>query len=343
MSTYTALDGGHIRIYDSSEELRPAVTDGVNFSDNGVLSDLSTQARADDATDTGGTIAVAAEDALYVGAAAPFARIKVGMSGSFSSAGALVLSYWDGSAWSTVPDFTDGTSDGTDAFAQDGYIHFNPPALWSAGDGGITGLGTSLYYVKIEVTTNPSGAIDFDQLWPVDGQYFDIMFDEMNLTAPEGRPRPEETVRLHRGRHSTHAHYTTGPDTVVAEPLELSFSARCGNVFTKTMMAEAASCGNPDYDTNWDATGVSTKTDTSIISGEGSSVTTPAFEDSTKKAVCVQLVWEKGGVSIGRAFHECWFDLSQLSLAESEEGVILSFTALIYGPIQRIHHFAYRY
>lgn len=342
MSTYTALDG-QIRVYDSAEELRPAVTDGVNFSDNGVLSDLSTEARSDDGSYTGGTIAVAAEDALYVGAAAAFARIVVAMNGSFTGAGALDLEYWDGSSWTDVPDFTDGTSDGTDAFAQDGYIHFNPPHNWTAGDGGITGLGTSLYYVRIKVATDPSAALDFDQLWPVDGQYFQVIFDEMNLTAPEGRARPEETARFHRGRHSSYSHYTSGSDAPILEPLEISFSARGDNTITPDMLVEALTCGNPNYDTNWDATGTSTKTDTTLISGTGSSVTTAAFDDSEKKAVCVQIIWDKGSVQIGRAFHECWFDESQITVTESEEGVVFSFTGLIYGPIQRIHHFAYRY
>lgn len=171
--------------------------------------------------------------------------------------------------------------------------------------------------------------------------YVQVKFDELNFTGPEGRPRTEETLRLHRGRHSTDSHYTSGPDTVILEPLECSFSFRMQNDADLEAKLRAA-LSNPDQGAAWTVdsdTWVTTKGDFNIINGTGTGVADPAFEDTRKVCVNVEVLYTKGGVSIGRKYGAVYFPADQISIAESEEGVVVSVTGMIYGLISRITSF----
>lgn len=337
MSTYTMMDGA-LRIYESTDTLRAAAVKGfVTYVDSGaVFTDKSTEAKDDDSSNTGTCFALAA-DGGYVGSATPFARIKVDVATAAVGSGALVCHYYNGSNWtSEVADLVDGTASGGDTLAQDGVISFTPPADWAVG--GNASLGAALYYVFLHTTTNAGTDPDLDQIWPVDGLYFPCYFDQGDLTGPEGRKRPEEIATMHRGRALV-SHYTLGTDEGIFEPLEVSFTVKVDTVYNKTALLLALSCGNPAVAT-WNATGTSTKQDTTYTDGGGNSVTTPAFADSSKKAVCVQIRWSLGSVPVGREFNEVYFPLDQQSLAESEEGLILSCTGQVYGSIRTIFQFA---
>jgi len=334
---------GRIRLYDSSQITRTEQVKGVIEADNGVYTDHSTAAHDDDASTFGPVLEVASEDAIYVGDTNPFAQIKVALDTAAAGAGALSVYYWNGTDWtSEVEELSDGTASGSNAFAQDGVISFKPPSDWTAGNGGISDLSSSLYYVKLTIASDPSTPPVFDMLYPIDGQYFDLVFDGGDLSAPEGRGRPEEKPVLHRGRLTSNYHYIMGTDEPITEPQEVSFTVKLDNAINKTALIEALTCGNPGS-SGWSSTGVSTKTDTSLVSGDGTAVSTPAFLDSSKKTVCVQIVWSRDGVKIGREYNEVWFDPTQLSLSESEDGVEISATGLIYGSIRTIYHHAYQY
>jgi hypothetical protein len=343
MSTYTNIHG-QIRIYDSTDDLRGAAAKSVVEDDNGVYTDHSTAARLDDTSYTAAVLEVAAQDHMYVGSASTFARIKVILNQAAAGSGALVAEYWDGASWSTLTIDSDGTSSGGDTFAQAGVISFKPPVDWAAGDGGVgSDLNSAFWYVRLAPTSNPGTPPDFDQLWPVDGQYHNMVFDLGDLSAPEGRARPEETVIFHRGRGSADTHYCAGPDAPILEPVELSFSARVGTVYTKDVLLAALTCANPNLSTAWDATGTSTKGDTTYTNGAGSEMSFPSLEDASKKTVCVQVLWTRGGVQIGRAYHEVLFLPDQLQLQEAEDSVTMSVTGRIYGKIEAINHLAYQF
>jgi len=172
--------------------------------------------------------------------------------------------------------------------------------------------------------------------------YIQVLFDEGNLTAPLNRARTEETMIHHRGRgNTTYSHYVSGPDTPITDPLELSFSARIANVAADwNRLRDALS--NPDLDGTWQVDGdtwVTTKGDGTLTNGAGSTFTDPAFEDTKKYCVNVEILWTRGGVGIGFQYMVVWFPPDQQSVAESEEGVIISLTGLIYGEISSITSF----
>ena len=171
--------------------------------------------------------------------------------------------------------------------------------------------------------------------------YVVVLFSEGNLTAPEGRGRPEETAIMDRGRIDSNYHYVMGTDEPIVEPLEISYSLRMQNV-TAAHDKLLAAHSNPRLAGTWAVDGdtwTTTATDHTIVSGTGSDITLAAFEDTKKFCVDVQILWTRGAVSTGRQYGAVWFDPAQLSLAESEDGVILTATGMVYGPVSTITSF----
>jgi len=342
MATYTMMHG-QIRLYDSTDDIRAVANGHVEVYDatGPTWTDKTTEAFSAASSLTGDVLDATA-DFVYVGHTEPFGRIKVDVDTAAVGTGSLTVEYYNGS-WTAIPTtVTDGTDDGTDTFAQDGVISFKIPSDWAKQ--GDAELNSDKYYVRLSAASEPSVEPNCELIAPVDGQYFAIIFDEGNLTAPLGRARTEETMIHHRGRGNTsYSHYVSGPDTPIVDPLELSFSVRLDTTINKTALKLALECGNPDYDTAWDAAGVSTKATSALTNGAGTSFTTPAFEDSSKKTVDVQILWTRSSVQIGFAYHEVWFPPDQQNVAESEEGVIISCTGLIYGLIEPIFWFGNQY
>jgi len=173
--------------------------------------------------------------------------------------------------------------------------------------------------------------------------YVALTFDEGNLSAPSGRARPEETAIFHRGRGAKGVHYISGPDAPILEPLELTFGLRVQNVLATAQKFRAAMC-NPDLAATWEVDGdtwVSTKGDFTLTDGDGNSFTDPAFADSKKVCVNVEILWTLDSVAYGFKYGAVYFPPDQQSLAESEEGVIISATGLIYGTITEITSFTF--
>jgi hypothetical protein len=340
MASYSGLDG-QIRIYDSTPELRSEAGGDVEVYDatGPSFTDKTSEARSAASSLTGDFCADTG-DYLYIGHTSPFGRIQVDLDTVAVASGALVVEYYDGDSWETL-DVTDGTDDGTDCLAQDGAICFIPPADWAMQ--GDAGLDSDKYYVRLSTTDVPSQAPDAEQIWPIDGQYLDLIFDGMDLQAPGGRPRPEQTLVHHRGRLSSYSHYLSSSDAKLVEPLDFSCSVRLDTVVNRLALMQALTCGNPNLSTAWDATGVSTKTDSMLLDRAGTLVHTPAFDDTTIKAVCVQILWTKGGVSYGKMFNEVWFPESEQQFQEAEDAVTVSLAGLIYGSIEDIYWFAYPY
>jgi len=343
MSLYS-MTHGVLRIYESTDTVRGAAAASCWVASSGGTSyaDKSTEAKTDDTGYTG-TFCVAASDAIYVGSTSKFCRVQfLKGGGAYATvSGALVAEYYNGASWVALT-ATDRTASGGNCFVQDGVVSFSVPSDWALNGGG-GGMSATQYYVRFKTTLVPGIPPSADILWPVDGMFYTVKFSDGNLSAPEGRAKVEEAFVLDRGRGSVGVHAIAGVDDAIINPLDLSFSIRVASTFNKDDIREALTCGTPAYDANWSGAGASTKTDSTFVDGSGSTVNFPAFEDTNKKTVCVQILWTRGGVAYGREFNEVFFPLDQQSLAESADGVVLSCTGKIYGAIRAIYAFGYKW
>lgn len=98
----------------------------------------------------------AVDDAIYFGHTAPFQRMRItiGTAGVYNASG--IWEYWNGSAWTAVPDVYDDTNatvhDGTKSFTRTGsrYIQWQIPSTWASYD--IAGNPTAQYWVRWRIT-----------------------------------------------------------------------------------------------------------------------------------------------------------------------------------------------
>ena len=328
---------GILRIYDGSEIVR-AATKVLAYDDSGSsYSDITSDVIADD-TDHA-EFCVDADDFVYLGDTLGFGRIRFLIGGGTAASadtGLLVVKYWDGSAWTALT-ATDGTAVGGNCFQVDGYIDFKIPGDWVAN----AVNSVTKKWVRINTTTDPATAPDADIFAPVDGQYFDVGFSNMDFTGPLGRKKVEEILVLNRGKYDADGHYIEGSDEPVYEVLELSFSAALDDAVNKTYLQDALQCGDFDDSGGWTTTGVTTKGTTK----NDGSVANPDFRDSTKKSVNIQIIFtaNSAGTDIGWAYYEVFFDPGAVTIEESEEAVTISATGGIYGVIQRINTLGKRY
>lgn len=163
--------------------------------------------------------------------------------------------------------------------------------------------------------------------------YLAVKFDAGDLSFPLGPARPEESVILHRGRHSADTHYVLGPDGPVLEPFDVSFSFRIQNVLANHDALRDALC-NPDNNSPWTVgsdTWVTTKGDGSLINGAGAASADPAFVDPQKKCVNLEILWTRDAVAIGYKLTAVYIGADQISIAEAEDGVTASVTGKVYG------------
>ncbi|MYD95647.1 MAG: hypothetical protein F4Y02_18630 [Chloroflexi bacterium] len=68
---------------------------------------------------------------LLVGGKAPFAAVAIEMNAAANgNAAELAAEYWNGLAWTTVDELSDGTAQGGKTLARDGDVRFEEPANW---------------------------------------------------------------------------------------------------------------------------------------------------------------------------------------------------------------------
>lgn len=101
------------------------------------------------------------DDAIYVGSLDPSGLFGFTLDTPASNDGVYVYEYWNGSAWVTLVNFEDPDFEAT----TDGYSTFPAPHDWVAGDGGVTGLDTNLYYFRVVATTAPGTAPEAEAFW----------------------------------------------------------------------------------------------------------------------------------------------------------------------------------
>ena len=282
-------------------------------------------------------------DAVFVGSTGVFAMIYYSRGAGSNYAvgsGALKAYYFDGTDFSNaLSGVSDGTSDGSDCFAQDGVVGFKIPSDWAIGANAVSSdLDVDKYYIKLMTTTSPSTDPDADVLRPVDGQIFDIAFANMDFTGPLGRAKTEELLVLDRNNMDANGHYIEGSDEKIFEVIPISFSCQLDDTVNKDDILEVLKCGNP-ASTRWPNVGVTTKETTK---NDGINAN-PAFADSSKKTVNVQMLFEGSSVGLGWAYYEVFFPEDEQTITESEDGVILSCSGGVYGVIERIHGLGSRY
>jgi hypothetical protein len=337
---------GTLRIFDSTKgrDLSQTGPKEVHIANQVVAAHNDITANMLNPSSGTNTILAVNTDRVYVGQLFPFSKIDIDLTGLASAdGGALVCEYWNGSTWVSVANLIDGTAVGGNTMRQDGAIQFDVPTDWVVNDVPVT--GTNLYYVRFRTTNSTATDAIAQLIEPSSGQYFEVAFVNMDFKSPMGRPRPEEMVRMNRGKLDTNAHYVQGLDDPSVEPVDLSFSAMLDSLVNKTALFQALACGNPAT-TTWAKTGISTKTDSQVPAGlDGALVNTPPFTDTSKKAVCIQVMWEAGAVTL-REFHECnevYVRPEDISISEAPDGVMVNVTGAIYGSIRSdLSRFGYR-
>jgi hypothetical protein len=174
--------------------------------------------------------------------------------------------------------------------------------------------------------------------------YLVLKFIQGDFTAPAGRARPEERLVLDRGILNTDGHYVDGPDDPILEPVQITFSLLLDESANKTKLRQAINADSADTTSGWTVGGdtwLTTKIDGTLISGSGASVAPPAFADDRKGTVDIEVLWnDPDGVgAVGMQYKGCYFSPEQQSLAEGEDGIPISLTAMCYGPIAEISAF----
>jgi len=339
---------GALRIYDSSQILHGAgifsgiTIDVVKFDGVATWANITTDVEADDAN-IASNFLTDDNDKVYIGSTSKFALVRFLKGGGADYAvasGALIAKYFNGTDFNTsLAGVSDGTASGGDCFAADGYIGFKIPADWATGANAFNAnLDSDKYYIELAATTSPSTDPDGDVLCPVDGQYFEVAFAAMDFSGPLGRAKVEEQLILNRNQAGAHMHYIEGGHGKIYEPLELSFAALLDDVYNKVAILAALACGTP-ASTYWTGAGVTAKGTTK---NDGTNYN-PAFAESTKKAVNIQILFTGTSAAHGWAYYETFFPEDEQSLAEAEDGVTLSCAGGCYGLIERITAFGVRY
>jgi len=172
--------------------------------------------------------------------------------------------------------------------------------------------------------------------------YLAVLFDQMDLTLPEGKARPEESPIMHRGRAVTATvHHILGNDEPIMEPQDVSFSFRMQNNATEEEKLRTALC-NPALESPWTVgsdTWTTTKGDSSLVNGNGDTFVDPAFADPMKVCINLEVLWTRDAVAIGRKAVGLYTSPDQINIAEAEDGVIVSVTGKLYGGVTSITAF----
>lgn len=136
-----------------STSVRKTINSGGAYTDyTAAVGDDNSATYADlSALDT-----VANGDWLVIGADGPFRQILVAMDASVNTnVSTLTVSFWNGTAWRSVLNKTDGTKSGSITLAQGGTIKFDFPDGWEAS----TIDSVKAYYVRLSVSAALSAAV----------------------------------------------------------------------------------------------------------------------------------------------------------------------------------------
>lgn len=143
-------------------------TTRVFYSDNGTLTDLTTDLADYHANSYEFTDFVATQDYLYIGNIAPFNHFYLKVDSPSSVDTNLTVTYWDGNSWESVVELIDETN----AFKNSGFIYFVPDrnSCWHSEDTNSTGNSieglTSIvvydkYWIRVAIASDPTDSMSF--------------------------------------------------------------------------------------------------------------------------------------------------------------------------------------
>lgn len=193
---------------------------------------------------------------------------------------------------------------------------------------------------------------------------FVAKFEQMDFSA-NWQNRPEEITRLDRMRITDDAHLLLGPDEILYQPVDVSFSFAMSSKETDALLqfvgVDWSQIGHTTIAT-WQVKGtpntgffgvaglVSTKARGlsgdglyagGRVDGKGSIVVLQGFADVKKVAVDVEVMWNEasGANKFGYRLKEVNFQPGRQQLSESADNVTVRLTGMMYGEMQRITAF----
>ena len=105
----------------------------ILVTSNGLQSvtDYSQIGQQNPADATGVVLNGATGAALYIGSHVPFRGVAVTNVNANTNASVLTVNFWNGSAWTAVSGFTDGTTAGGNTMSQNGLVTWTVPSTWA--------------------------------------------------------------------------------------------------------------------------------------------------------------------------------------------------------------------
>jgi len=167
--------------------------------------------------------------------------------------------------------------------------------------------------------------------------FLQVLFCEMDFTAPTSRPRTEENLQMNRNKFDTNAHYTLGPDNPRYEPIPISFSCRATDFMHFRSISDWLS------GTSTPGSGATTLTSWKGHSAGIDGNVLPEFSsiggDPQPMAYLTEILWD-GSKDYGWRGQEVVFTPGETTVTESADGVVVSANGMIYGDVTRITAFA---
>ena len=160
--------------------------------------------------------------------------------------------------------------------------------------------------------------------------YLQVVFVDAGLNAPIKRPEVSETLVMDRGVYTQDAEYRKGLDVEKLEPIPFGWTCTLADDTTTQYLIRWVSGTSPLVING--KTIRSTKGESKI-----SGISTPQFSDTGKMASDAELFWDQVGTDLGFKWREVWFN--DVSVTESEEGVMLNVNGLVYGDVTKITAF----
>ena len=160
---------------------------------------------------------------------------------------------------------------------------------------------------------------------------YQVKFIQADPQIPSGRPRPEQRLVLDRNRASSNIRYTRGPDDVIFDPIEITFTAKLDERINRNNLWQALTAGTVGIH-NW----ITTKGTSQV-----ESVTLPGFDkDTNVKTVNVELLYTGATTNWGRRMKEVYFDPAKIMFgAADQDGIVISASGRVYGTITSMSSF----
>ena len=190
--------------------------------------------------------------------------------------------------------------------------------------------------------------------------HIQILFSEMNFTAPIARAHSIETLIMDRGMFSSDAHMINGNDVPRYSPIDISFNCRVADItntqylndwlsgVTSSFVASHYSEGNLITEAGDD---LITEASDNLLWEDSFELysfkaksdgiddnTLPEFKDVKKSAYRVETLWENN-LGYGFRYDEVYFPVEKQLISESKDTITFNCSGRCYGPITRITSF----